>query len=152
MRRRVTIPALLGACLVLSGCAVQGSSLEITYTDATGEEQKVSAEFAEMTCTSKQASATKVSGELASVTVHFDDARDNYRGSAWVNGDSLVSFRTDRVAVSRDGDRLTVTGAGDVAVIEAIESPAAAPSGSGFDTENAEEFSGEITAHLVCAQ
>ncbi|WP_336659090.1 hypothetical protein [Leucobacter sp. USHLN153] len=153
MRVWGAVGAALVACAALSGCsAAAGSTVTITYTDADGAEQSVDAQFDDMNCTSTQASATTVSGDLASVTAHFDDSRDNFRGSAWINGESLVSFSADRLDVEREGDKVTVAGDGEVTVTEAIESPADAPSGSGLDTENAEQFEGSISAALVCAE
>ena len=149
MKRATT--ALTAACisaLVLSGCSTAGSTL--TISPAEGE--AVSASFDRVECTDTEATTTTTAPDFASVTVHFDDSRDDFRGQAWVSGDRLVYFKADRLDIERDGDRISVTGEGDISIAEQTADSESAAQGVELDTENANQTSGTIAVELVCSR
>ncbi|MGO1538210.1 MAG: hypothetical protein ACTHZ9_04110 [Leucobacter sp.] len=119
--------------------------MTIEYDDG----QQVKASFEDVECSDVKASATSVDPKHASINVHFDADNDNYRSRAWVYADELVLFAAESAEVSRDGDRVTVSGEGSVQIAErAAEDPAP---GGGFDAENAVETTGAIEAELTCS-
>lgn len=136
--------ALIGMT-TLSGCSGGGSAVTINYDDGL----KVNATFKNVECSDTEASAVSTDPTNASINVHFDADNDNFRGRAWVYADDLVSFEADRVDVSKDGNRLLISGEGTVKVAERAEGEPAP--GAGFDTDNAVETTGTLEAELTCS-
>lgn len=140
----LTATVLLGL-LALSGCSGGGSSVTITYDDG----QQVRAAFKNVECSDVKASATSIDPVHASINVYFDAENDNYRSRAWVYAGDLVLLVAERADVTREGNRVHVSGEGSVQIAErAAGDPAP---GAGFDTENAVETTGAIEAELTCS-
>lgn len=140
----LTTTALAGM-LALAGCSSAGSSVTIGYDDG----QQVKATFKSVQCTDVDASATSIDPTHATINVHFDADNDNFRSTAWVYADDLVLFEADRAEVTREGDRVLVSGEGTVQIAE--RAPGDPKPGEGFDTDNAMETTGSIEAVLTCS-
>lgn len=80
--------------------------------------QQVKATFKSVQCTDVDASATSIDPTHATINVHFDADNDNFRSTAWVYADDLVLFEADRAEVTREGDRVLVSGEGTVQIAE----------------------------------
>lgn len=76
----------------------------------------------------------------------FDDARDEYRGRAWVYEDVVVLLSTSDIEVNRAGDTTTISGSGTVKTAPLPET------GEQFTGEGTETSPGTFTATLECTE
>lgn len=146
---RLTLASgVVGAVLLLAGCASASAGVSISFDDGDGQ-TTVSGNPASVRCTTSSASGIATDAPQSGITVQFADGAQPSSVTAWVFDERIYVFEARDIDIAVEGDRIRIDAApGTIAIAEA--EPGTPPSAGDLDTENATEVDGSLTVDLTC--